>query len=106
LLLQNNKWDSSDFVDECNSAGYSLPEPSITVAGQKTSVPGRGPFSEIKNDVLATGAIIGIAVGVPVGSIIIIGVFGLILAFRVKNRRKKMLAGYFALHPDARLSIV
>jgi hypothetical protein len=108
-----------DYAEGCSLGNIQLSEPTLTApAKSPTALPdlsggeggggGGGGGDDGGDDNgggiittgLALGAIIGIAVGVPCGIILITGLIGLITANRVKNRRKKMLAGYYNLKPN------
>jgi len=101
-----------DLVDNCQEAGISVSASTITAGHPRQTAPlsgggdsgprsggGDGPFDDDDNlnTGLAIGAIIGIAVAIPLGSFLIFGLIGLLCANHAKNRRKQTAAGYYNL---------
>jgi len=93
-----------ELVSDCSLAGITVSDPTIT-AGHPTqteSFPSSGdgtPFhsggdDEEINTGLAIGAVVGIAIAIPLGSFLIFGLIGLLCANHAKNRRKNMVASY------------
>jgi len=100
-----------ELVDDCSDAGIALSHPTITAGNpsQTESLPGDGSPSsgdgtplhsgddgddEDINTGLAIGAIVGIAIAIPLGSLLIFGLIGLLCANHAKNRRRNMVASY------------
>jgi hypothetical protein len=102
------------YTQGCEVGNIQLVEPTLTdPVNTPTALPtetgsgsddGNSPVSgngnEIINTGLALGPLIGIAAGVPVASLLIFGGVGLLFANHVRNRRRRMLEGYFNLHPN------
>jgi len=85
-------------VNKYKAYDYSIAQRTINYYGElcdeegiRASIPTVTPRSKK----LATGAIIGISVGVPVGVVLIISFIAFLLSFHVTSRRRKMLQGYY-----------
>ena len=116
-----------ELVEDCQDAGINVSKPPSITAGSHptatidfgdtpsgpTSTNGLprsggpdngddGPFNGDDNidTGLAIGAVVGIAIAIPLGSALIFGLVGLLCANHMKNRRKQMVSGYYNTIPQ------